>query len=76
MEQAEEVAGELFTALLNETGQWADDDEQGWVERLREMPPAVALTAMEESNCLPGQLAGPAAAALRFLAPHVYGTTG
>lgn len=70
MEQAEEVAGDLFAALLKEAREWADDFEQEWAARLWEMPPAEALTAMEESTCLPGQLAGPAAA-LRFLAPHV-----
>ncbi|GAA2802730.1 hypothetical protein GCM10010441_29300 [Kitasatospora paracochleata] len=76
MEKAEEVAGDLFAALLKETAEWADDSEQGWVDGLWAMPPGEALTAMEESNCLPGQLAGPAAAALRFLAPHVYGVPG
>ncbi|MEV4561870.1 hypothetical protein AB0K51_33505 [Kitasatospora sp. NPDC049285] len=76
MEKAEEVAGDLFAALLRETAEWADDSEQRWAEGLWEMPPAEALAAMEESNCLPGQLAGPAAAALRFLVPHVYDVPG
>ncbi|MEU6972863.1 hypothetical protein AB0A71_35145 [Kitasatospora aureofaciens] len=40
-------------------------------ERLWTMPPAEALTAVEESTCLPSQLAGPAAAVLRLLLPPV-----
>ncbi|WP_030277092.1 hypothetical protein [Streptomyces sp. NRRL B-24484] len=70
---AETVAAELFAALLKEAGEWADDSEAGWVDRLYDMPPADALDAVEGANVVPSQLAAPVAAALRFLAPGIYG---
>ncbi|MEU3499100.1 hypothetical protein ABZ747_37150 [Kitasatospora cineracea] len=76
MDKTEEVAGDLFAALLKETAEWADGSEREWAWGLWDMPPTEALTAMEESSCLPSQLAGPAAAVLRHLAPHVYDVPG
>ncbi|GAA2627938.1 hypothetical protein GCM10010411_76460 [Actinomadura fulvescens] len=68
-----DLAFALFDALWHEAAAWAADDaECAWAEGLRRLPPADALEALEDSDCLPSTLANPVAETIRFLAPAIF----